>query len=645
MAGSYEITGTQPRVFISYARADGQDFATSLRKRLEAENVPLWQDRVNMEGGRDWWLQIVEALDHVEFMVLIMTPAALQSPIVRKEWHYARQKGVCVYPVKGQLAVNFATLPRWMRDVHWYDLDHEWVKFVNDLHTRCQQKRVPFMVEDLPADYVERPDKFEALMRLILDEQHEELVAMTAAMRGAGGYGKTTLAKALCHDERIQEAFDDGILWVTLGENPSNLIGKIEDLVYILSRVRPGFASIDAATAHFAALLADRDILLVIDDVWNSTHLKPFLQGGKRCTRLITTRDEGVLPRIAQHIQVDAMHLDQAVMLLETGLVSTSLSVDEEKGLIQLAVKLGKWPLLLTLVNSALRERVNRGQMLSEALASIKRTLEKRGLTAFDARDVHERSQAVSKTLDVSFDLLSVHDYRCFRELAIFPVDIDIPLATVQTLWSATGGLDEIDTEEVCERLYKLSLLLRFDLATRTIRLHDVVRMYLQLDVGAARLIWLHTQFLHAYKQTRWAELPSHEPYLWDHLAEHLIGAGWSEELVITVKDGRYLTEKMQVRSVHAVETDLNVAMMHFPTDTSLKVLKRSIARMSHLLNQCSEKNEVRSLLHRGLSPLHELSDVCAILEQDLPRPFLTAWHPLPDLRHTMLLRTQGNRI
>jgi hypothetical protein len=90
-----------PRVFISYSRKDGEKFAKDLRQRLEAENIPLWQDRVGLEGGRDWWLQIVEALDKVEFMVLVMTPKALESPIIRKEWRYARQKGVCVYPVKG----------------------------------------------------------------------------------------------------------------------------------------------------------------------------------------------------------------------------------------------------------------------------------------------------------------------------------------------------------------------------------------------------------------------------------------------------------------------------------------------------------------------------------------------------------------
>src|SRR2546421_270403 len=265
-----------PRVFLSYARADGEPFATQLRQRLEAEHIPLWQDRVGLEGGKDWWLQITDALEKVEFLVLVMTPAAMQSETVRKEWLYARQQGVCVYPVKGAPDLDFTSLPHWMRSAHFYDLDHEWQKLLNDLNTRCQQARVPFMVENLPTDYVPRPQEFGALIEKLLDQQREEPVAITAALRGAGGYGKTTMAKALCHDERVQQAFDDGILWVTLGEHPGNLVGKVEDLIYMLSHERPGFTGIDAAGARLAELLAERDILLVVDDVWGTTDLKPF---------------------------------------------------------------------------------------------------------------------------------------------------------------------------------------------------------------------------------------------------------------------------------------------------------------------------------------------------------------------------------
>ena len=75
---------SEPRVFVSYARKDGEEFATRLRKRLETEHpeITLWQDRARMEGGVGWWKQITEALDKVHFLMLVMTPAAMQSTIL-----------------------------------------------------------------------------------------------------------------------------------------------------------------------------------------------------------------------------------------------------------------------------------------------------------------------------------------------------------------------------------------------------------------------------------------------------------------------------------------------------------------------------------------------------------------------------------
>src|SRR5205823_8220754 len=135
------------------------------------------------------------------------------------------------------------------------------------------------------------------------------------------------------------------------------------------------------------------------------------------------------------------------------------------------------------------------------------------------------REAAVSATLRVSFDLLQKEQYARYQELAVFPEDVDIPLVTLQKLWGATGGLDDFDTEELCRTLYRHSLLLNFNLATRTIRLHDVIRGYLQKAVGAA-LPALHAQLLDAYALKRWADLPGDEPYLWDYLVGHLNAAG-----------------------------------------------------------------------------------------------------------------------
>src|SRR5438874_5980200 len=187
------------------------------------------------------------------------------------------------------------------------------------------------MVEDLPADYVPRPKEFEALIEKLLDQRREEPVAITAALRGAGGYGKTTMARALCHNEHVQQAFDDGILWVTLGEHPGNLVGKVEDLIYMLSHERPGFTGIDAAAARLAELLAERDILLVVDDVWDGMHLKPFLHGGTRCARLVTTRNEAVLPVNTQSLVVDAMRPGEAVPPLSFSLQAGALTANEKQ--------------------------------------------------------------------------------------------------------------------------------------------------------------------------------------------------------------------------------------------------------------------------------------------------------------------------
>src|SRR6476659_4079155 len=330
-------------VFISYARSDGDALATDLYSRLHAEGISIWRDFDRLEGGRDWWLQITAALDQVEFMVLLMTPAAMQSELVRKEWRHARQRGGCVYPVKAAADIDFGSLPRWMRSVHFYDLDREWSKFINDLQTRCRRVRVPFMTEDLPSEFVSRPAEYAQLRRHLLDPARQEPLALTTAVRGAGGYGKTVLARALCHDEEIQNAFDDGVLWVTLGEKPGDLTGRVEDLIYFLSGQRPTFASLEAATALFVELLADRDILLVIDDVWDGAHLRPFLQGGRRCARVITTRLMDVLPAGAQRVDVDAMRPSEATALLGYGLPSGC-----EDLLRQLAVRLGEWALLLT---------------------------------------------------------------------------------------------------------------------------------------------------------------------------------------------------------------------------------------------------------------------------------------------------------
>jgi WD40 repeat protein len=624
-------------VFISYARSDGEAFANDLRQRFEEAGIPFWQDRVGMEGGEDWWLQITEALDRVEFMALVVTPNALKSDTVRKEWRYARQQGVCVYPIKGTPDLDFNNMPRWMRDKHFYDVAHEWKRFVNDLNTRCEGRRVPFMVGDLPEGFVQRPGEFDQLFKLLIDQRREEPVAITAALRGAGGYGKTTLAKALCHDERIQEVFDDGILWVTLGEDPGDLTGRVEDLITMLGDERPNYTTLNAAVTRLKELLPDRDILIVIDDVWDRAHLNPFIQGGPRCARLITTRNLDTLPAGTAKVRVDAMQQDEATAMLAAGL-------DHEEGLrrdlTKLAARLGEWPLLLRLVNSALCNRIeNDKQPPRDAIAWINQALDKRGLTYFDARNSDERHHAVVKTIGVSLDLLSARERERYWELAIFPEDVEIPVATLEKLWAKTGGFDEFDTEELCSRLNHFSLLWSYDANQGRIRLHDVVRKFL-IDQQGDKLPSVHAQLLDAHRVTGWAEMPADEPYLWDHLAHHLVEAGRGDELVATVKDWRYLVMKTSLRKSLAVEADLLAAEKVVGDDESLRLLRRNFVNSGHILNRCGSRDDIQTTLFSRLQHLDELRPLTTNLEQHLKRPCVVPAGTLPDLPHSALVRT-----
>ena len=138
----------------------------------------------------------------------------------------------------------------------------------------------------------------------------------------------------------------------------------------------------------------------------------------------------------------------------------------------------------------------------------------------------------------------------------------------------------------------------------------------------------------------------SNEPYMWDHLAYHLVAAGRLEELVVTVKDLRYLANKILTRSVYATEADLVFAEQGVPADVPLRLLKRNFSNMDHLLNRCSTYNDLAAVLYGRLVHLQELLDLCQAFEQDIPRPFLASWHLLPDLPDPALIRTlSGHRL
>jgi hypothetical protein len=182
-------------------------------------------------------------------MVLVMTKAALEARVCCREWRCAWQLGTCVLLVKAD--PDLATMPSWMYSADFVDLTipERKARFFELLRGPCRAARVPPMAKRPPPDFVMRSEAFDALKVQLLEGG--EPVAIRAALRGAGSFGKTTLAEALCHDDDVQEAFHDGILWITLGQTPCDFTGRIDDLIQTLS----GLATSQQATN----LRAERD--------------------------------------------------------------------------------------------------------------------------------------------------------------------------------------------------------------------------------------------------------------------------------------------------------------------------------------------------------------------------------------------------
>ncbi|GHO96591.1 hypothetical protein KSF_066390 [Reticulibacter mediterranei] len=503
------------------------------------------------------------------------------------------------------------------------------------------------IVETLADNYVSRASELKILKASILGEGQPRFTAITSALKGAGGYGKTTLAQALCHDKQIVAAFPDGIEWITLGEATTTryLVEQIKGLIYRLRRETLPIESFEVAKAELRATLENLRLLLVIDDVWHKPDLNPFLDGGPRCVRLITTRNEGILPADIPCVVVDAMKPEESVQLLYAHLGPQEEFGRYEKMFYLLARRLKDWPLLLSLANGILRNRVRRaGMTIVNALTYLNHALDARGLVAFDAHQSRARDQAVALTLDVSFALLSETDYKRYLKLAIFPENISIPFDAIHRLWQTVSDFDELDTVEVCFQLYELSLLRFFNLAERYVQLHDVIRSYLYLKLGDDVSLF-QVQFLDTFRVKHWADLPDDEIYLWRYLIHHLVESQQRDLLWSTVTNLRYLAKKIFLQqSAYAAEADLELAGKLISSDSiegsSLNVLRTHLARIGDLLYACKTFQEVENTLLAHVYHLSVFSAACLTFQQEIPRPLLIPWHPLPDTRDTILIRT-----
>lgn len=109
-------------------------------------------------------------------------------------------------------------------------------------------------------------------------------------IEGWPGVGKSTTIAALAHDREISQAFPDGVLWTSLGETP-HLLNELTAWGEALRLIPPNKTpKLEELTSQLTAVLRNKRMLLIIDDIWEVEHAAAFRVGGQECGLVMTSR-------------------------------------------------------------------------------------------------------------------------------------------------------------------------------------------------------------------------------------------------------------------------------------------------------------------------------------------------------------------
>jgi WD40 repeat protein len=449
-------------------------------------------------------------------------------------------------------------------------------------------------VPALPSEYLVRGEL--GPLRMLLLGARAGAVGLTGDVRalglhGQGGIGKTVLATAVARDPVVREHFPDGVFWVTVGEQP-DLVGLQIDL---LSRLGVAGVVSRSATEGMGLLrqtLADRQVLLVVDDVWSAAAAEAFRVTGPHGRVLYTTRDPMVLAAVravAERVEVLSPPAARQLLARTVGVPDEVLP---EAEVARVLAATGGVALAVALVGAAIRGGGSWRQMAEELDRGAGIFLDHPYANTFKAL------QASTAALDPDLAF-------AYTSLAVYPPDIQIPVTAVTRYWGQLRGNSSGQVLTDLRALADRQLLI---LDHDQIAFHDLHHSYLLLQVS--NLAVLHADLLAGYQALLpdpggdWWQLPADEPYIWDHLLHHLHGAGDRNGAASTLTDLAYLATRIALAGPHAAETDLATASLAYPDDPRIGWLRRWLAQHGHVLTGLAKPADVAATLAGWLTGL-----------------------------------------
>ena len=374
-----------------------------------------------------------------------------------------------------------------------------------------------YNVPTLPTYFIPRDEHLNPIRELLLQSQIRNVgitsVSQTVGLLGMGGIGKSVLALAIAYDKQIQNAFSGGILWIKLGQTAD----IVNTQVCILESIGKSVSTpetLEQGKSIISKLLANKKILMILDDVWDITHAEAFDTLSLSSKMLITTRHAKVLKGFdADEYKIDVLSPEQAFHLLCKQSECPKEVIPEEA--CEIIKECGHLPLAISMIGAMLRNRPrNRWQQVLKNLQNADLQIIHQPLRNYEHANLF-------KAIHVSVEYQPTIIQQCYVSMAVFPEGIPIPESVLEIYWHKED-LQHYDALYIIDELIDASLLFRYD--ENRVTLHDLQRDYLRCQ--SANLKKLHEKLINAYEKTYpggWHTMPVDGPnYFQDNIDFHL---------------------------------------------------------------------------------------------------------------------------
>ncbi|KAM3685940.1 hypothetical protein ACJW31_11G157700 [Castanea mollissima] len=267
---------------------------------------------------------------------------------------------------------------------------------------------------------------------------------------GMGGIGKTTLARLIYNDKRVEESFDLKA-WVCVSENFDSF--KIAKAIFEqVTSSACDIQDISLLQNKMKEKFMEKKIFLVLDDVWNESYndsielLKVFRCGAKETKIIVTTRSEKVASNV---LTVAAFHLKQ-------------LSDEECWSLFEkhafINGKASEFPILED-IGKKIVQKCKGLPLAAKTLGGLLRCeqdpKEWTMILKSDIWNLPEEKNSILPALRLSYHYLPSHLKRCFAYCSIFPKDYEFERKELVLLWMAQDFLQQSKGNKGMEEIGK----------------------------------------------------------------------------------------------------------------------------------------------------------------------------------------------